>query len=99
MAKKKPKPQAEPVESVVSIDEMVDSLEVAGNEINDEGGEYWQNLANLRSYVSYLASDEFRAAWEKEVKAQYDKLQNEYEWVEEDVTQTHRVRELRYKNG
>jgi hypothetical protein len=62
-----------------------------------ETGEAWDLLGNMWSRRDYL-SEAFQAALSNEILRAHLDLKNNYEYVEEEITRTARVKELRYKH-
>jgi len=66
-----------------------DRIELEGG----ERGEYWGRLMDLSTY-DYAMSDEFKAAYMKELKECYDCAKNDFDIIEEEVTLKTTVRIL-----
>ena len=58
-----------------------------------EAGEYWGCLSHLLHYT-YLMSTEFKDALIKAAQEELDHIDRTFEWVEEEVTYTRKVREF-----
>lgn len=79
---------------MVTIHDMCDALSYAARYEGSELGEYWERLAELPA--RYSVNDEFHDAWVKEVTSEYNRLQTEFEWEEEERTVVQKVKELVY---
>lgn len=66
--------------SEITISQMVAKLLHAAELEGSEVGEQWASLANAEIAARY-GSDEYRKAWETELKASYHQLVTEYEEV------------------
>ena len=65
--------------------------------LGDELGEWWAKLTELRYLVQYGASDEFRTAYEKELREEHKRYKAEFRIVEHTETRTFVVRTLEHE--
>lgn len=79
------------------LEQMIEDLEEASELEGTECGEWWDALIRLRHRIADGASREFLVAWEAEIKKEHAFLKEKFEIVEEEVTQTSKYRELRWK--
>jgi hypothetical protein len=80
--------------------EMATELEQAAELEGAELGEWWSALAGLVPRVFDGASEEFQAAFEKELRAEYKRLKEEFrikEWTDTE-TRTIAHRELQHES-
>lgn len=80
-----------------TYEQMIEHIEDAAHCIRDEYGEWLHQLVCLNRHVDDCASDEFQAAYWKEVTVAYSYLIENYEKVEEEQTKINTVIKFRLK--
>jgi hypothetical protein len=78
--------------------EMATELEQAAELDGAELGEWWSALAGLVPRVFDGASEEFQAAFEKELRSEYKRLKEEFRIEETTETKTVTYRELKHES-
>jgi hypothetical protein len=86
----------EKTKSNYEINKMAENVQVFGEMLRDEVGEYWYNLASIRYNLDMMSPD-FKKAWAKEIFDIYDFTTENYEIVDEEVTHTDKVKTLKLK--
>lgn len=84
------------MKSKATIEQMCEELEEAAALEGSECGEWWSSLCQLQHGIINGASEEFRAAWEKELRAEHARFKKDFQFVEEEVTHTYKERRLEY---
>lgn len=78
--------------------EMATELEQAAELEGAELGEWWAALAGLIPRVFDGASEEFRAAFEQELRSEHKRLKEEFRIEETTETKTVTYRELKHES-
>jgi hypothetical protein len=78
--------------------EMATELEQAAELEGAELGEWWSALAGLIPRVFDGASEEFRSAFEKELRSEHKRLKEEFRIEETTETKTVTYRELKHES-
>ncbi len=78
--------------------EMATELEQAAELEGTELGEWWAALAGLIPRVWDGASEEFQAAFEKELRSEHKRLKEEFRIEETTKTKSVSFRELKHKS-
>jgi hypothetical protein len=72
--------------------EMADELDDAASLCDDEVGEWWQALARMWPRVCDGASEEFLAAYKKELSSEHQRFKEEFQ-----ITQVTETQEVSYR--
>lgn len=85
----------------MKVDNNRDKLQDLGERARLEGselGEYWQLLMQMNQY-EFCMSNEFKAAFNKELKQEIKRAQEDFDIVKEEETRTREVKHLEYNEG
>jgi len=79
-----------------TMEEMVSELAEIGRLEGAEYGDWLSSLANVYHFMHDSASNEFKEAYENEIRCEYIRIKTEFIVIEEEITRTFIDRRLEY---